>query len=477
MEMKYFCNKNINLTFLMLSLIMLLSLGCTSDEKFATSDNVLKVDFSEEEDFYLQNMKRPAHVDLNEALLIANESHFPKTTRMGTSKTDSNSVEVYTKARLGISEDSTYKNLPETLLYIIPDIDNFCHIISADNRTRSKEIGFINFNMFMPSTDNKMEWDLSDFIRSNIIGKMNMEITEYEAFKDSVLLSIYSKIDSITNIKNIGITRAKYPGENPIPSGDGWDCHIIVTYDHGEYHEVLPLLPVAWGQLAPYNYEIWDKTECNVNTSTGCVMTAAGMLMAYWNHPSQIGTDTMNWELITSTPTPEGYIAQGQVARMMKLLGEECNATYSCEGTNAHPDVMKSWLLQHGYQGGEKYAYNKSSVMSSLDLNRPVYIIGDRSNGAGHAWLIDGYKYWKEVYKTTYLFVNEFTHQSFTTSGPDRIEEDILFNNNFGLNQGVCWLADGYFCPEFILNPEDNPADWNYSINTYIYTNYRPIEQ
>jgi hypothetical protein len=46
-----------------------------------------------------------------------------------------------------------------------------------------------------------------------------------------------------------------------------------------------------------------------------------------------------------------------------------------------------------------------------------------------------------------------------------------------GLEQGICWLSDGYFCPEFILNPGDDPADWNYSTNTYIYTDYRPIGQ
>jgi hypothetical protein len=57
MKKNYLCKKTTNFAFFICYLIVLLSWGCTSDEKLVTSDNALYLELSAEEDFYLQTMK------------------------------------------------------------------------------------------------------------------------------------------------------------------------------------------------------------------------------------------------------------------------------------------------------------------------------------------------------------------------------------------------------------------------------------
>lgn len=73
--------------------------------------------------------------------------------------------------------------------------------------------------------------------------------------------------------------------------------------------------------------------------------------------------------------------------------------------------------------------------MNSLNATHPVYIRAKKSNGEGHAWVVDGSKYTCKE-KTTYL-----------VSGTSRTEVAREYVKNWFLHFNYGWgdLSDGYY--------------------------------
>ncbi len=473
-------NKHIFVLFL--SIMTLFSCNNENDVNSILSPtgqwNADDANFTENENFYITTKDKDYHITENEAIDIATNGLFALETRNSLNMTD---VNIYTKTRLGISDDSLYNILPETLLYIIPATENMYHVIAADNRIRTKEIGYIPANTLIPNSSDHQKWELSEYLLANILNKMRHDITIFEEEKDSMWQTISAKFDSITaKMKpdsitlNMGITRKKYPGENTPPRDDGWICETSVTYISSNHSEIQPLLNLTWHQQYPYNMLLQDKATCTYSeVPTGCVITAGGMLIAYWKYPSQINGATYDWENITSNEAPVGNNAKTQVATLMRTIGEEIDAQFGCGQTSAQTPSLVSWLNNHGYIGGTETNYNSSDIISSLNMSRPVITIGEDpdKNNAGHSWIIDGYKKRADVYRYIYNYHNELTGAHYTVQGPLKYENSIQFNHNFGHGQKETWLYDGIFTEK---DGNDGTTIANYSTYNKIYPNIRP---
>lgn len=183
---------------------------------------------------------------------------------------------------------------------------------------------------------------------------------------------------------------------------------------------VEPLLVTNWNQ-SPYYNNLCPSNE-NGQAITGCVATAMGQIMRYWQWPAQghgqhtyvanyaaagfedygsltvnYGEATYNYSLMPSTLTGNSTSAQvHEVAKLLYHCGVSVNMMYGQGGSGAQSeDVPEAMRTHFGYTGstfsyksGENSWINR--LKAELDAGRPVFYSGSGENG-GHAFVCDGY--------------------------------------------------------------------------------------
>ena len=183
---------------------------------------------------------------------------------------------------------------------------------------------------------------------------------------------------------------------------------------------VGPLLTTTWDQGQYYNALCpEDANGFAGHVPTGCVATAMAQIINYWGYPvhgrgihsynSPYGTLTVNYDsanydyanmptALTATSTPAQVNA---VATLMRDCGVAANMMYgpfesgsynhdACAGLINYfrysPDVKIIWRSMYDNNEWEVL------VAHSLERREPIYYSGRRRvDGAGHAWVIDGY--------------------------------------------------------------------------------------
>lgn len=256
-----------------------------------------------------------------------------------------------------------------------------------------------------------------------------------------------------------------------------------VVKDWYEVSKVEPLVPVEWGQGAPFNTLVKSKRKCN-NAVTGCVTTATAQLMTYWEYPRTIGNLIIDWDSIRlytgykswqdwenkpynkwlGTVDEASDRIKNQTAYLMKHIGESIGASYHCSnsgckycgggGTSAKTENAVGYLKKSGYTCstvGWPYKFNLAT--SSLRSGRPVLISGKSSRvkhkflgitiwssyKGGHAWIIDGYKQRQRVVKTVTTY--KLWNKVLKTKTSVHTQTDDLLHNNWGW-EGI---SNGYF--------------------------------
>ena len=199
---------------------------------------------------------------------------------------------------------------------------------------------------------------------------------------------------------------------------------------------VGPLLTTKWDQNNPYNLY---APACVIQGSggrcyAGCVATAMGQIMKYWNHPIQgegsntydcygythpthpewpqhyfygtltanFGETTYQWDLM---PNSLNNATQEQIEAVALLLyhcGVAMNMTFDFDGSGTQssdvPAAMEAYFdYDHCVQKQQIY-YSLSNWIELLKAefkqNRPVYYSGYDASvepPAGHAFVCDGY--------------------------------------------------------------------------------------
>ena len=177
--------------------------------------------------------------------------------------------------------------------------------------------------------------------------------------------------------------------------------------------EVAPLITSKWGQDAPYNNmtpTIVSADNKTIHCPTGCVATAAAMVMRYHEWPKQqtavipksmhlpeLPATTFDWAAMTDTYNDKSSKeACDAVATLMRYCGGAFKMEYGGTTSSSNTDFAAYGLLRF-------FGYDKDicvtrrtlvtewewqeMIYEELAENRPVIAGGD-----GHEIIIDGYR-------------------------------------------------------------------------------------
>ena len=191
---------------------------------------------------------------------------------------------------------------------------------------------------------------------------------------------------------------------------------------------VGPLCQTLWNQNFPWNSQCpEDTTGSGGHVYAGCVATAMGQVMKYWEWPAtgtgsysynpagyaqqsaNFGQTEYHFELmpnvLDSTSTEEEYF---EIAQLLHHLGISVDMQYSGNGSGAYSEMVPNALRNYfryncdehetnwggGWWGGG-YSNEQWAQMlkdGGLDELIPLYYSGSDDSGAGgHAFVCDGY--------------------------------------------------------------------------------------
>jgi len=366
--------------------------------------------------------------------------------------------------------------VPDTLIYVVNFADSLGFaIISADTRIDDPLIGFSGSGSLKESIDNPgmvifLE-HLEDYMQNSII--------EAERQKDSLIGGIWEKLDVETGTK-----------ATSLPS-------ILVGASEAT-GIVYPLVPVEWGQKAPFNNNLKYKNCSNSNGKVlvGCVAVAVAHIMSRWEYPAKIGKYSFDWAKMneyTGNRTPLFYPSmatkhidaadnsiKSQVANLMERIGNGVNMDYGCDGSYAGNLVGPSFLLWKGFSlERDIYVvgtiatlidYDSKKAIASMKRNEPLIVRGcerkikntilwgliqtSTSYADCHMWVIDGY-----IPRGTTITIGE-TQKKLT--------DDYIHNN-----WGVYGWDNGYFKSGVFKMDSEHYNPGNEETKQYQKDNYR----
>ena len=171
-----------------------------------------------------------------------------------------------------------------------------------------------------------------------------------------------------------------------------------------------------WSQLAPYNNHC--PLDGDAHSLTGCTQTAMAIIMYHHRWPLHAKGVTesyttakgiyvpardlnhaYDWDSMLETYVEGGYSDKeaDAVAVLMADLGYAFKAEYTAVDTGAFPDMLALY---------EKFGYSPASNITvrrnfsndywvamlrrEIEASRPVFYAGYTSEGAGHAFVLDG---------------------------------------------------------------------------------------
>ncbi len=153
---------------------------------------------------------------------------------------------------------------------------------------------------------------------------------------------------------------------------------------------VNPLVVTNWDQGVGYNNNcpLLGCTEySNGRAPTGCVATATGQIMRFFQFPT-----AFDWSQM-----PAGNSPTGEVARLLADIGDRVEMSYGCDGSGANYHNVKGTLASYGYPMASDGTYNYWTASDCIQGHRPVLLGGSRStqwwifgSKNGHLWVADG---------------------------------------------------------------------------------------
>ena len=202
----------------------------------------------------------------------------------------------------------------------------------------------------------------------------------------------------------------------------------------------------VWHQWEPFNW--YCSYPYNSDIPTGCGPIAIAQAMAIFQYPSSIeltynhaGTDCINlsWSNMINHKNPHSdCIYCKQNASLLAEIYKQYDAYYNptTGGSSTYLIDAPGCLEAFGYSSNFVSYYDLYSITQSLSNSYPVIIRGEQADGSGHAWLIDGYKYYFTETKT-YRSVSGQIEELYST---EQIKEWYL-----SFNYGHNGTNNGYF--------------------------------
>lgn len=180
--------------------------------------------------------------------------------------------------------------------------------------------------------------------------------------------------------------------------------------DKGDYEQTItnvveaeygPLLNTKWHQGYPFNTKLVEEYP-NYRDSLyiGCVPVAIGQIINYYQYPASVNGENIDWDLISYNWGNNSYQtwATNEISKLLYLIGTDMNINYPFSyGTNFLGAVSEFNRLGYSYR--TRNGYDKNIIQAQIALGNPVYMRGDNSINAGHAWVADGYMKVRTMYR------------------------------------------------------------------------------
>lgn len=200
-----------------------------------------------------------------------------------------------------------------------------------------------------------------------------------------------------------------------------WD----LLMNHGQLlsknggRDVPYLVTTKWNQDSPYNYFAPEATGGPGGRAyAGCVATAMGQVMGYWEHPLQgtgshsyvwhgqtlsanFGQTQYDWEnmpvSISNSSPEEQKVAIGT---LLYHCGVAVDMNFAADGSGASSNDVPGAISQYfGYSGAavlrsrNSFSYEAWDAMlkESIDKGWPLYYSGCDNGSGCHAFVCDGY--------------------------------------------------------------------------------------
>ena len=184
---------------------------------------------------------------------------------------------------------------------------------------------------------------------------------------------------------------------------------------------VAPLLATIWDQSQYYNNMCpADANGPGGHVYAGCVATAMGQVMKYWDYPTtgngshsytpsgysqqtaNFGATTYEWANMPNELSSSSTTTQiNAVAKLLWHCGVAVDMMYSPDGSGAYDsDALNAFINYFRYSsdlfGAYKNNYTNTAwfamMKTYLDQGKPIYYSGRTpDNSAGHAFVCDGY--------------------------------------------------------------------------------------
>lgn len=194
-----------------------------------------------------------------------------------------------------------------------------------------------------------------------------------------------------------------------------WQAVLTSNIERNGTRSVAPLISTKWNQGWPYNmYCPEDAAGPGGHVYAGCVATAMGQVLKYWNWPNTgtgshsyyaqgYGYQTANFSNTTYqwNQMPNSvHLPNEAVATLLYHLGVSVDMMYSPNGSGAYsadvpPALIDYFRYSPNTQQKMKNSYSSATweqmLRDELDAARPMYYSGSGSGG-GHAFNCDGYQ-------------------------------------------------------------------------------------
>lgn len=182
------------------------------------------------------------------------------------------------------------------------------------------------------------------------------------------------------------------------------------------YTSPILLGDISWNQMEPYNGMCPEKN--GTRTPTGCVATAMGQIMKYWNWPSTgtgsithynannggFGNITVNFaqQIYDWGAIPDvGIQENDELAKLLYHIGVSVKMKWDSDGSGASGNFatpLKNYF-KYANTASQKFRYSHTDIAwinllkTEIDAKRPlIYTGADSGSYIGHAWVCDGYQ-------------------------------------------------------------------------------------
>lgn len=204
------------------------------------------------------------------------------------------------------------------------------------------------------------------------------------------------------------------------------------------YYEAA-LLKTTWGQGNGYNQFVPQYNPQKPNQyPIGCMATALGQIMYHHKYPKNYDWQDMK----LNSPTESS-------ARLLYDIALGVKMDFGVSGSSATISPTLSYLKKVGYSSARHIQYSEEEIKRNLREGLPVLVGGSipKKDQAGHAYVLDGYRY-VGANPEIKLLVLEDTPSGYipqTYQNVLTIPLPLTIKSAYHFNAGWNGVSDGYY--------------------------------